>query len=70
MKEGNMKTKENGRDRKSMWVVVSNQRENEMAYIALLVFYIQIKMIRIATTKNKVFYTNSIDHAPKLFKVF
>jgi len=50
--------------------VVSNQRENEMAYIALLVFYIQIKMIRIATTKNKVFYTNSIDHAPKLFKVF
>jgi len=53
-----------------MWVVVSNQRENEMAYIALLVLYMEIKMIRIATTKNKVFYTNSIDHAPKLFKVF
>ena len=54
MKEGNMKmkTKENGRDRKSMWVVGSNQRENEMVYIGLLVFYMQIKMIRIATTKK------------------
>lgn len=28
--------------------VVSNQRENEMACIALLVFYMQIKMIRIS----------------------
>ena len=38
-----MKTKKMEGTERGMWVVVSNQRENEMAYIALLVFYMQIK---------------------------